>query len=271
MALYITDKNGKLKKVAGNTSLSGNDAISTTIIASLNKKVDKQTGKGLSTNDFTTEDKTKLDGIEANATRTTVDADLNNSSSNPVQNAVLTAKITELTNALATLSEDFTNLSKQYSTLKTTVDAMPLKHHPVNSLYLGWDKTNPKDIFGGGTWELVSAGRAIWTATDDISNDGERNTWEASGYRYISAGLPNITGEFNYATNANESSTAQQHSWGAFTPYALNDGEAVFGDSGNGNYWYFNANNGADVKGIYGNSNTVQPPAVKVYLWRRTA
>lgn len=271
MSVYITDKDGKLKKVAGNTALTSDDSVSAAILNSLDKKVDKQKGKGLSTNDFTNEDKTKLDGIEANATHTTVDADLNSSSSNPVQNAILTAKITELTNALATLSENFTDLSKQYTTLKTTVDAMPLKHHPVNSLYLGWDKTNPSEIFGGGTWELVSAGRAIWTATDDIHSNEERNSWDANGYRYISAGLPNITGEFNYATNANESSQAQQHSWGAFTPYALNDDQAVFGDSGHGSYWYFNANNGADVKNIYGNSYTVQPPAVKVYLWRRTA
>lgn len=269
MALYITDKNGKLKKVAGNTSLSGNDDISATIIANLNKKVDKQTGKGLSTNDFTTEDKTKLDGIEANATRTTVDADLNNSSSNPVQNAVLTAKITELTNALATLSENFTDLSKQYTTLKTTVDAMPLKHHPVNSLYLGWDKTNPKEIFGGGEWELVSAGRAIWTATDDISSNGERNTWEASGYRYISAGLPNITGSFDTMGAWYDSVLAMS---GAFTNGSASSSAGFNSGSGNDlRKRYFDANNGASVKGIYGNSNTVQPPAVKVYLWRRTA
>lgn len=263
MALYITDKNGKLKKVAGNTSLSGNDDISATIIASLNKKVDKQKGKGLSTNDFTTEEKTKLNSIEANATRTTVDADLNDSSSNPVQNAILTAKITELTNTLTTLSENFTTLSKQYATLKTTVDTMPLKHHPVNSLYLGWDKTNPKEIFGGGEWELVSAGRAIWTATDDISNDGERNSLEANGYRYISAGLPNITGQIGNAL----SDQAIGRASGAFTTWA-----SAVGFAGSDKYKWssfdFNANRSSS---IYGNSTTVQPPAVKVYLWRRTA
>ena len=42
-------------------------------------KVDKETGKTLSTNDFTDAYKTKLDGIEANADKTTIDATLTNS------------------------------------------------------------------------------------------------------------------------------------------------------------------------------------------------
>lgn len=42
-------------------------------------KVDKETGKTLSTNDFTDAYKTKLEGIEANADKTTIDATLANS------------------------------------------------------------------------------------------------------------------------------------------------------------------------------------------------
>lgn len=42
-------------------------------------KVDKETGKTLSTNDFTDAYKTKLDGIEANADKTIIDATLTNS------------------------------------------------------------------------------------------------------------------------------------------------------------------------------------------------
>ncbi|MDO5305807.1 MAG: hypothetical protein Q4E87_09570 [bacterium] len=43
------------------------------------------------------------------------------------------------------------------------------------------------------------------------------------------------------------------------------------GTSYNSGTMYFDANNGATVKGIYGNSSTVQPPAYKVYAWKRTA
>ncbi len=59
------------------------------IETALGGKVDKETGKGLSTNDFTTAEKTKLAGIEAQANKTTVDDALSGSSTNPVQNKVV--------------------------------------------------------------------------------------------------------------------------------------------------------------------------------------
>ena len=52
----------------------------------LNGKVDKVTGKSLSTNDYTTEEKNKLSGIEAQANKTIVDDALSSTSTNPVQN-----------------------------------------------------------------------------------------------------------------------------------------------------------------------------------------
>lgn len=55
----------------------------------LNTKVDKVTGKGLSTNDYTTAEKNKLNLIEAEANKTIVDSALNPLSTNPVQNKVI--------------------------------------------------------------------------------------------------------------------------------------------------------------------------------------
>ena len=52
-------------------------------------KVDKVDGKGLSTNDYTTTEKTKLAGIAEGATKTTVDTALSTTSTNPVQNKVV--------------------------------------------------------------------------------------------------------------------------------------------------------------------------------------
>lgn len=46
-------------------------------------------GKGLSTNDYTTTEKEKLAGIEAQANKTTVDSALSGTSTNPVQNKVV--------------------------------------------------------------------------------------------------------------------------------------------------------------------------------------
>lgn len=63
------------------------------LIALLGEKVDKVSGKGLSTNDFTDTLKSKLDGITAGANKTTVDSSLNSSSTNPVQNKVVNAAL----------------------------------------------------------------------------------------------------------------------------------------------------------------------------------
>lgn len=55
----------------------------------LASKVDTVSGKGLSTNDYTTAEKTKLAGIAEGATKTTVDTALSTTSTNPVQNKVI--------------------------------------------------------------------------------------------------------------------------------------------------------------------------------------
>lgn len=55
----------------------------------LSKKVDKVDGKGLSTNDYTTAEKTKLSGIETGANKTVVDTTLTSTGTNPVQGKVI--------------------------------------------------------------------------------------------------------------------------------------------------------------------------------------
>ena len=67
-------------------------------LTDLDTKVDKVTGKTLSTNDFTNVLKSKLDGIAEGANKTVVDAELSTTSLNPVQNAVITTKINTLAN-----------------------------------------------------------------------------------------------------------------------------------------------------------------------------
>ena len=70
------------------------------IVARLDTKVDKVEGKGLSTNDFTTEEKNKLASIENGATKTIVDDALNTSSTNPVQNATVASAIDDINTRL---------------------------------------------------------------------------------------------------------------------------------------------------------------------------
>ena len=81
------------------------------IIAKIGNKVDKETGKGLSTNDYTTTEKNKLAGIAEGANKTIVDSALSSTSTDPVQNKVVNAAI----NDLNTLVGD-TSVSSQINT-----------------------------------------------------------------------------------------------------------------------------------------------------------
>ena len=92
--------------VAGKASTSDVTSLATTVggkadtiyvNTELAKKVNKETGKGLSTNDYTTAEKNKLAGIAEGANKTTVDSALSSTSTNPVQNkAVNTALSSKL-------------------------------------------------------------------------------------------------------------------------------------------------------------------------------
>ena len=66
------------------------------ILARLNKFVPAESGKGLSSNDYTVEEKEKLAGIEVGANKTIVDSTLSATSTNPVQNKAINTAITNL-------------------------------------------------------------------------------------------------------------------------------------------------------------------------------
>lgn len=67
-------------------------------------KVDKISGKGLSTNDYTTGEKNKLAGIAAGATKVTVDSTLSTTSANAIQNKVVATSINNLNNLVGDTS-----------------------------------------------------------------------------------------------------------------------------------------------------------------------
>ena len=86
--------------------------------SNLEKKVDKVEGKGLSTEDYTSAEKTKLAGIAEGATKTVVDATLSSISTNPVQNRVITDslnKTVKLKDAVKSYSEGFSGYIKIFS------------------------------------------------------------------------------------------------------------------------------------------------------------
>lgn len=97
------------KKTDVNTALSG--------------KVDKVSGKGLSTNDFTAGYKSKLDGIANGANKTIVDSSLSASSTNPVQNKVVNDEFVKMAKSLIAINQSISNLN--YTVLTSSeIDAI---------------------------------------------------------------------------------------------------------------------------------------------------
>lgn len=84
--------------------LDGNEIDEIITVASIasvmTEKVDKESGKGLSTNDYTTAEKEKLAGVEAGATNTTVE---NSLTSDSTTNALSAAQGKALNNSLTQL------------------------------------------------------------------------------------------------------------------------------------------------------------------------
>lgn len=99
--------------------------------ALLDSKVDKVSGKGLSTNDYTNEEKSKLAGIAAGATRVLVDSSLSTSSTNPVQNKVVAAELNKLNNLVGSTSVK----SQIDAALETVTDLIiPITNEEIDSI-----------------------------------------------------------------------------------------------------------------------------------------
>lgn len=99
--------------------------------ALLDSKVDKVSGKGLSTNDYTNEEKSKLAGIATGATRVLVDNSLSTSSTNPVQNKVVAAELNNLNNLVGSTSVK----SQIDAALETVTDSIiPITNEEIDSI-----------------------------------------------------------------------------------------------------------------------------------------
>jgi len=124
--------------------------------------------------------------------------------------------------------------------------------YPVGSIYIGTQTTCPlASLISGSQWEIVATDRALWGGDGSNANST------------IEAGLPNITGTFQ---DGNEYGSSDQLS-GAFYRTDL-PGHTPYDGNGYPKRAGFDASRSNE---IYGRSSTVQPPAYRVNIWRRTA
>lgn len=122
--------------------LEVDDALSTSSIRpvqnkvvtkALNAKVNKETGKGLSSNDYTDADKDKLRKVAANAEENVIES----ISINGVEQEVKDKNVNIVVNGGAL----------------SILDA-----YPIGSIYMSVNSTNPSTLFGG-KWEAWGTGR----------------------------------------------------------------------------------------------------------------
>lgn len=156
-----------------------------------------------------------------------------------------------LLNYIEEVSEE---LNLKVNTINSQLSSSVLSNlqsvYPIGSLYIGVNDTCPiANLFG--TWEKVAEGLCLQGAK------GSQVPGET-----VEAGLPNITGfvPLAYRNNANRPIS------GAFydANYTLSNGS----DDKTTNSFGFDASRS---NAIYGKSNTVQPPAYLVNVWKRTA
>ena len=107
--------------------------------------VPAENGKGLSTEDYTTAEKTKLAGIEPEANKTVVDTEINNTSTNPVENKAvyeaLSGKVDKV-NGKGLSTEDYTTAEKT-KLAELTKDYTNLNNKPqINGTTLTGDKSS---------------------------------------------------------------------------------------------------------------------------------
>ena len=146
------------------------------------------------------------------------------------------------------LSDDFT--ADADGTLHLAGGTAP-DPYPVGSIFQTVSSTSPAALFGG-TWQEIAQNRVLMGAGSS----------HVAGTT-VKAGLPNITGSFvaNVHYRSNEVS-------GAFT--AGDRITSTGANNGDANVYKFSLD-ASKSNAIYGASNTVQPAAYFVHIWRRVA
>jgi hypothetical protein len=142
---------------------------------------------------------------------------------------------------------DVVNLRKLTNTINNMLNTL----YPVGSLYIGTQNFCPlENLISGSSWTLVAENRALWGGNG------------SNGNTTIEAGLPNIVGK----SGGFEGESTIDGQNGAIKTISIGNG---YGGGANRTYHGIEFNASWSNQ-IYGRSNTVQPPAYRVNVWRRT-
>ena len=147
------------------------------------------------------------------------------------------------------------DLAVKTAVLKAKKEAI-LECRPVGSYFITETEDDPNILFGGRRQKLT--GRYVLQCSDDSHKAGTT----------VQAGLPNIKGKINNAVQTYSWDSSITAGSGAIITTGLTDMAGTHG-TGYGGVWIdFDA---SKSNSIYGNSDTVQPPARIVNVWKRVS
>lgn len=129
-----------------------------------------------------------------------------------------------------------------------------LTAYPVGSIYQSTARTSPAALFGG-TWQEIAQNRVLMGA----------GSGHAAGTT-VEAGLPNITGRAGPDEQAGFYNVNRPNAYGAFYGGGKSYDWTAAGTNIPGKDLCFDASRSNP---IYGRSNTVQPAAYYVHIWKR--
>lgn len=150
---------------AGISGSSTNAIQNKAVYDALANKVDKASGKQLSTNDFTTAEKTKLSGIATGATNVTVDSSLSSSSTNAIQNKAVYNAIANKADSSAV-----TTINGRLSTNESNIAAQTARIDAIAALAEGSTTGDAELIDIRTEYSGVPAPNAGTAVRDQIEN-----------------------------------------------------------------------------------------------------
>lgn len=137
-----------------------------------------------------------------------------------------------------------------------------LAAYPVGSIFQTVSSTSPAELFGG-TWQEIAQNRVLMGAS-----------YAHAAGTTVKAGLPNIAGSLSETSNNGKTSPfrGNKNAISSIGALAVTEVSSPFcGYAGYEGSAYDISFDASRSNSIYGSSDTVQPPAYYVHIWRRVA
>ena len=137
-----------------------------------------------------------------------------------------------------------------------------LAAYPVGSIFQTVSTTSPAALFGG-TWQEIAQNRVLMGAS-----------YAHAAGTTVKAGLPNIAGSLSETSNDGKTSPfrGNKNAISSIGALAVREVSSPFcGYAGYEGSTYDISFDASRSNSIYGSSNTVQPAAYYVHIWRRVA